>query len=89
MVTFQVTLSVGFLYSVSVNNTPFKFNKVGNKHAVLCFCFLELGIRPSVFTEFNFNQVNLALVWIKFLAFCKLLKVWVAGGYARGAHSAR
>ena len=24
--------------------------KVGNKHAVLCFCFLESGIRPSVFT---------------------------------------
>jgi hypothetical protein len=25
--------------------------QVGNKHAVLCFCFLDLGIRPSsVFT---------------------------------------
>ena len=43
-------------------------------HAVLCFCFLELGIRPSVFTKFKLNQVNL----------------WVAGGgYVRGAHSAR
>ena len=28
MVTFQVTLSVGFLYSVSVNYTPFKFNRL-------------------------------------------------------------
>jgi len=27
--------------------------KVGHKHAVLCFCFLELGIRPSVFTQFK------------------------------------
>ena len=25
--------------------------QVGNKHAVLCFCFLELGIGPSVFTK--------------------------------------
>jgi formate/nitrite transporter FocA (FNT family) len=40
------------------------FVKVGNKHAVLCFCFLELGIRPSVFTEFKLNQVSLPLVWI-------------------------
>jgi len=31
---------------------------------VLCFYFLELGIRPSVFTEFKLNQVNLPLVWI-------------------------
>ena len=49
--------------------------KVGNKHAVLCFCFLELGIRPSVFTKFKLNQVNLPLVWIQFLVFSKLLKV--------------
>jgi hypothetical protein len=33
--------------------------------------------------------VNLPLVWIQLLVFSKLLKVWVAGGYARGAHSAR
>ena len=36
--------------------------KVGHKHAVLYFCFFELGIRPSVFTEFKLNQVNLPLV---------------------------
>ena len=63
--------------------------KVGNKHAVLCFRFLELGIRPSILTEFKLNQVNLPLVWIQFLVFSELLKVWVAGCYARGAHSAR
>jgi hypothetical protein len=40
---------------------------------VLCFCFLELGIRPSVFTEFKLNQVNFPLVWIQFLVFSKLL----------------
>ena len=34
---------------------------------MLCFCFLELGTRPSVFTEFKLNQVNLPLVWIQFL----------------------
>jgi len=48
--------------------------KVGNKHAVLCFCFLELGIRPSVFTKFKLNQVNLPLVWIQSLVFSKLMK---------------
>jgi len=58
-------------------------------HAVLCFCFFELGIRPSVFTLFKLNQVNLPLVWIQFLVFSKPLKVWVAGGYARGTHRAR
>jgi len=40
------------------------FLSVGNEHAVLCFCFLELGIRPSVFPKFELNQVNLPLVWI-------------------------
>jgi hypothetical protein len=48
---------------------------------------LELGIRSSVFTKFELNQVNLPLVWIQFLVFSKLLKFWVAGCYARGAHS--
>ena len=43
--------------------------QVGNKHAVLCFCFLVLGIRPSVFTN------NLPLLWIQFLVVSKLLKV--------------
>jgi hypothetical protein len=33
---FPISLSVNF----------------GNKHAVLCFCFLELGIRSSVLTKF-------------------------------------
>ena len=61
--------------------------QVGSLHAVLCFCFLELGIRSSVFTKFELNQVNLPLVWIQFLVFSKLLKFWVAGCYARGAHS--
>jgi len=56
---------------------------------MLCLCFLELGIGPSVFTEFKLNQVNLPLVWTQFLVFSKLLKFCVAGGYARGAHSAR
>ena len=32
--------------------------KVGHKHAVLYFCFFELGIRPSVFTEFKLYQVK-------------------------------
>jgi len=35
-------VKLGFPISLSV--------EVGHKHAVLCFCFLELGIRPSVFT---------------------------------------
>ena len=43
-------------------------------HAVLCFCFLELGIRPSVFTKFKLNQVNLPLLWIQFLVLGELLK---------------
>ena len=38
----EVHLKLDFPISLSV--------QVGNKHAVLCFCFLELGIRPSVFT---------------------------------------
>jgi len=63
--------------------------KVGHKHAVLCFSFLKLGIRPGVFTDYKLNQVNLPLVWIQFFVFSKLLRVWIAGGYARGAHSAR
>jgi len=49
---------------------------VGDKHAVLCFCFLILRIKPSVFTpEFNVDQVNLPLVWIQFLVYSKLLKI--------------
>ena len=36
--------------------------QVGSLHAVLCFCFLELGIRSSVFTKFELNQVNIPLV---------------------------
>ena len=55
---------------------------------MLLLLLLELGIRPSVFTEFKLNQVNLPLVWILFLVF-KLLKFLVAGGYVRGAHSSR
>jgi hypothetical protein len=42
---------------------------------MLRFCFLELGIRPSVFTKFKLNQVSLPLVWIQFLVFSKLLKI--------------
>jgi hypothetical protein len=43
---------------------------------VLCFCFLILRIKPSVFTpEFNVDQVNLPLVWIQFLVYSKLLKI--------------
>ena len=41
---------------------------------MLCFCFLELGIGPSVFTKFKLNQENLPLVRIQFLVFSKLLK---------------
>ena len=42
---------------------------------VLCFSFLELGSRPSVFTKFKLDQVNLPLVWIQFLVLGKLLKL--------------
>ena len=49
--------------------------KVGKTHAVLCFCLLELGIRPSVFTEIKLNQVNLLLIWIQFFVLSKLLKI--------------
>ena len=52
--------------------------KAGHKHAVLCFCFLELGIRSSVFTEFKLNQVNLPLDL--FFVISKMLKVLAAGG---------
>jgi len=41
----------------------------------MCFCFLELGIGPSVFTEFKLDHVNLPLVWIQILVFSKLLKI--------------
>ena len=37
-------VKLGFPISLSV--------EVGHKHAVLCFCFLELGIRSSVLTKF-------------------------------------
>jgi hypothetical protein len=47
-------------------------------HAVLCVCFLELGIRSSVFTEFKLNQVNLPLDL--FFVISKMLKVLAAGG---------
>jgi len=49
--------------------------QVGNKYAVLCFCFSDLGIGPSVFTKFKLSQVNLPLVWIQFLVFSKLLEI--------------
>ena len=42
--------------------------KVGHKHAVLYFCFFELGIRPSVFTKVKINQVNPSLVGFNFLS---------------------
>jgi hypothetical protein len=31
--------------------------KVGNEHAVLCFCFLELGIGPIVSSQ-NLNSIR-------------------------------
>jgi len=42
---------------------------------VLCFCFLELGIRPSVFTIFKLNQVSLPLVLVQFHVLSKLLEI--------------
>ena len=43
----------------------------------MCFCLLKLRIRPSVLTEFKLNQVSLPLVYIQFLVFSRLLKIFV------------
>ena len=51
-----------------------------------------LGTKVAPFPKLMWGVVFTACVvflFFSFLVFSMLLKVWVAGGYARGAHSAR